>query len=119
MLTDTERTEIKRHLSFHAVKQSFFPVVEGFRAVDDIMDFLDVTPATEAAVRVILGRLAKLETQLDGAGGRLKATRVGSIALDGGEEHDQLWREIKRWRKELSTLIGIPIRGQSNALTVV
>lgn len=117
-LTDAQRTSVLRHLGFHAVSQSRFPIVEGFAAIGTILDALADTPATETEVIAILGRLAALETALDGARSRLKASEVGSITLNA-DEHDQLWREIKRWRGELSTIVGIPLRHTGGALMVV
>src|SRR5690348_1535757 len=101
-LTDAEKTSIKRHLGYHAVAQSRFPLVEGFSALSDIL--ADLPAATEAEVRAILTRLANLETAMDDGRERLAAAKVGAITLNGAELV-KLTAERSRWRRELSNLL--------------
>lgn len=98
-LSADEKAAIKRHLGYHSVSQSLYPIVEGFAVINTILDGITATPETETAARAILTRLGNLETQIDAAPSRLKATKVGSIELPKAGELDALWSEVKRWRR--------------------
>ena len=118
-LSDAHKTTIKRHLGYHAVSQSFYPLIEGFAAIDSILSDLAATPETEIQAVAILDRLAALEARLDA-----EPATLGVIELEGDVRFrdtpplDALWTEVKRWRTELSILIGIPMRRGSTAIVV-
>lgn len=106
-LTDAQKTSIRRHLGLNAASPALYPWVPTFYTVTQILDTLPA--ATETEVGAILDRLAALEGSLDAASNqRLKAQKLGTITLRA-DETDKLWTEIKRWRRELSTITGIPI----------
>jgi hypothetical protein len=105
-LTDAQKVSIKRHLGLNAASGALYPFVDVFFSVEEVLSTLPA--ATETEVIALLDRLAALETSLDGASTqRLQAIKVGSITLRD-DETDKLWREVGRWRRELSTILGIP-----------
>lgn len=104
-LTAAQKVAIKRHLGMNSAAPSWYPYVDPFVAVGQILETLPA--ATEAECVVILTRLAAIETSLDAARSRLKAEQVGSIKLNGAEIR-QLRGELNRWRAELSILLGVP-----------
>jgi hypothetical protein len=108
MLTAAQRMQVRRHLGYHSVAQSRYPLIEGFASLNSILDDLADTPETEAEVVVILGNLDALETRINAAPARLAASQAEDVTLNG-QELNQLWGEVRRWRRELSTLIGIPL----------
>lgn len=107
-LTEAQKTSIKRHLGYHGVAQSRYPLVEGFSSLEQV--FIDLPAATEAEVVTILERIEELEDDAHAARSRFKALKVGSIELPGRGEFDSLRSSINHWRQELSTLLGIPRR---------
>lgn len=109
-LTEAQKVSIRRHLGFHSVSQSFYPLIEGFYSIDSILNDLDVTPDTIDAAVVILDRLDALEARIDKASSHLEIEQVEDIKFRGPVGSDALWSELRRWRRELSTLIGIPMR---------
>ncbi len=117
-LTATQKMSVKRHLGYHSVSQSLYPLIDGFASIDTILTDLDQTPETVTETIAILTRLDNLEAAIGSAPVRLKAAKVSSIELNH-DELDQLWRELKRWRRELSVLIGIPLRNAGARMMVV
>jgi len=109
-LTDAEKVSIKRHLGMNSAAEANYPWVDVFWAVDKVLTTL--SSAAETETRSILTRLTGLETSLDAAKNRLKASAVGSIDLND-REHDKLWRELRRWRRELAVLLGVPLVNSS------
>jgi hypothetical protein len=67
-LTAAQKATVKRHLGYHAVAQSLYPIVDGFYTVDTILSALPAE--TETQVVEILTRLGNIETQLDSAPGQ-------------------------------------------------
>lgn len=116
MLTDAQKTAIRRHLGLNAASPALYPWVPTFYTVTQILDTLPA--ATEAEVVTLLDRLAAIETSLDDARKRLKATGVGSISLNRNEL-DQLWRERRRWIGQLSTISGVPCVTSGPTVVVV
>jgi hypothetical protein len=113
-----EKTQIKRHLGYHAVAQSRYPLVEGFYALEDILATVPLETETEG--RVLLERCNAIESDMAGVrtGKRLQASKVGEITLNR-DELRQLEGELSRNRRELAMLLGIPYRRGANALMVV
>jgi hypothetical protein len=105
-LTDTQKTAVRRHLGYNAASEALYPFVDTFFSVTRVLS--DLPAATEDEVVTILGRLSALESALDGAPGRgMKVTHLGTIDLNP-QEADRLWVEVRRWRRELSTILGLP-----------
>lgn len=119
MLTDAQKMQVKRDLGYHSVSQSFYPIIEGFASVDQILDELAITPDTETEVVTILGNLTAIEAQINNTVCRIGVEKTGSITLtpDGGQA--ELWRALTRWRRELSVLVGAPMRYPTARLVVV
>jgi hypothetical protein len=119
VLTAEQKMQVKRHLGYHSVSQSFYPLIDGFASIDTILSDLSATPETEAEVVVLLGRLAAIEDQIDAVVKRVGVEKAGAIGLtpDGGGA--ELWRALGRWRRELSILIGIPQRVPPGGVVVV
>lgn len=115
-LTDAEKVSIRRHLGLNSASAAWYPYIETFFSANSILETLPA--ATETECRAILTRLTDIETALDSARGRLKASEVGSIALNN-EEPKHLRRELQHWRSELSTLLGIPLRSRGGTITVL
>ena len=115
-LTDAEKVSIRRHLGYNAAAEANYPWIDTFHSLTNVLDSAPEETATEA--RDILGRLSSLEEALDSAPSRLKARKVGEIQLNGTET-DQLWREVRRWRRELATLLGVPLAARGTAIVVV
>ena len=107
MLTTTEQMQVKRHLGYSTVAPSLYPLADVWLTAGQILASLP--DETETEVRDILTRLGNLETQIGDAPSRLKAIRLGSIELPKAGELDALWTEVKRWRRELSILTGLPM----------
>lgn len=105
-LTAAQKVAIKRHLGMNSAAPSWYPYVDPFVAIGQILDTLPA--ATESECVVILTRLAAIEASLDAARSRLKASEVGSIKLNASEI-GQLRAELHRWRRELSILLGVPL----------
>jgi len=116
-LTDAQKTAIKRHLGYHAVAQSRYPLVEGFSSVTQVLT--DLPAETEAEVVAILGRLAALESRLDAAPDNLTLSVAEDVEFRGPGELEALWGEIRRWRIELSTLLGLPMRRAGASIPIV
>jgi hypothetical protein len=115
-LTAAQKATVKRHLGYHAVAQSLYPIVDGFYTVDTILSALPAE--TETQVVEILTRLGNIETQLDSAPANLTLEKAEDVTFRGPGELDGLWVEVKRWRVELSTLTGIPMRRGGAAIVV-
>jgi len=115
-LTEAERVSIRRHLGMNSANAALYPWVPTFFAVNDVLDSLPA--ATETETRSILTKLADIETRLAGALDRLQASKVGTINLNA-DETDLLHRERRRWRVELSTLLGVPLVGGGAQIRVV
>lgn len=116
-LTDAERVSVRRHLGMNSASAALYPWVPTFFAVNDVLDTLPA--ATETEARAILTRLADIESRLsDGALDRLQAAKVGEISLNG-DEPEALRRELRRWRVELSTLLGLPMANAGGQIRVV
>jgi hypothetical protein len=106
VLSDAQKTVIRRHLGYHSAAEANYPFIDTFWSVTRILETLPA--ATESEVISILDRLATIEASLSSATNlRLQASSVGGIKLNP-DEIDRLWTEIKRWRRELSALLGLP-----------
>jgi hypothetical protein len=114
--TDAEKVSIRRHLGINSASKAWYPYITVFFAVDDVLETLPAASETEC--RSILTRLTGIETQLDAALGRLKASAVGTIKLNADETR-QVRAELWRWRAELSNLLGVPLAHRPGAVTVV
>src|SRR5215813_8005189 len=114
-LTDAEIVSARRHLGVNAALEALYPFVETFFSVKRILTTLPA--ATEDEVRAILACLDAREASIDRAHGD-QALAVGSITLNP-RDRDILWTEIRRWRRELSTLVGIPLRSEVGSMLVV
>lgn len=112
-LTDAEKVSIRRHLGLNSASAANYPFIETFFSANQVLETLSATAETEC--RTILTRLTNIETSLDSALGRLKASEVGSITLNN-EEPGHLRRELKHWRRELAVLLGIPIRDRGGVV---
>ena len=64
-----------------------------------------------------MDRPAVLEAQFDTAGSRLKASIVDPITLNA-DDHDKVWSQIRRWRRELSVVTGQPSNGSQRMMVV-
>lgn len=73
------------------------------------MRALDTTPESEAIVTSLLASLADIDQKLVAAHARLKASNVGSIALNGAEV-SQLRGEGRRFSGRLAGLLGVELR---------
>ncbi len=104
--SEAEKVSIRRHLGLNSAAAANYPWVDTFHAVNEILT--NTPAATETEARAILTRLTDIETRLSGALDRLQASTVGSINLNA-RETSQLRGELKRWRSELSTLLGVPM----------
>lgn len=110
MLTEAEKVSIRRHLGLNSAAEANYPYIDTFHAVARVLDSLPTEAETEA--RTILDRLTDIETRLAGeALTSLKAEKVGSIALNV-RHPGHLRAELKNWRRELSTLLGVPMVGR-------
>lgn len=114
--TDQEKVQLRRHLGLSTVAESNYPWVDTFWAVDKVLTTLST--AAEAEARSILAKLTTIETALDTAISRLKASKVGSITLNATETRD-LRTERARWRRELSVLLGVPLAHPGGMIQVV
>jgi hypothetical protein len=116
-LTEAEKVAIKRHLGLNSASAALYSFVPTFFAVGDVLDTLPA--ATETEARTILDRITDIESRLaTGALDRLQASRLGSIGLNP-DEPDALRRELRRWRVELSNLLGLPLVGGGSEIRVV
>lgn len=115
-LTDAEKVSIRRHLGLNSASRAWYPYIESFFSVDDVLETLPTDAETEC--RVILTRLTNLETALDGALVRLKVSKAGGIVLNPDETR-QLRTELEQWRRELSNLLGVPRANRGGRITVV
>ena len=115
-LTAAEKVSIRRHLGYNSAAESNYPWLDVFRTLSQVLE--SVVADQEQEVRAILTRLANLETALDAAPGRFKVNAIGSIDLRP-EEPDQLWREVRRWRRELSIVLGVPLARSGTEIRVV
>ncbi len=115
-LTAAEKVSIKRHLGLNSASEALYPWVPTFYSVNRVLDTLPAAAETEA--RTILARLTDIETRLSSALDRFKASVVGSIKLNA-EEVSRLRSEMRLWRRELSTLLGVPLLQSAAAIQVV
>jgi hypothetical protein len=116
-LTEAEKVAIRRHLGLNSAAAALYPFVPTFFAVAEVLETLPAE--TEAEARILLDRLADIETRLaTGALDRLQASKVGKIGLNA-DEPEALRRELRRWRVELSTLLGVPMIGGGAQMRVV
>lgn len=115
-LSNAEKVSIRRHLGLNSASRAWYPYISTFFSADDVLETLSTEAETEC--RSILTRLTSLETALDAAVTRLKASKVGSIELNHDETR-QLGAELGRWRRELSALLGVPIARRGGQITVV
>lgn len=115
MLTDAEKTSVKRHLGMSSAAPSLYPQVDVFITAGQILATLPAE--TETAVRGILTRLDNLETLIDAAPARLVVSQSGTTKLNN-DELNGLWREVKRWRRELSVVTGLPNLRSDGAILV-
>lgn len=104
-LSTAEKVDIKRHLGLNSANEAWYPWVQAFFTADRILETLPTD--TEDAARTILNRLTTLEADLDGTAARMKVSGLGPIKMNPVET-DKLWTEIRRWRNELSILLGLP-----------
>ena len=104
-LTAAEKVTIKRHLGLNSASAALYPFIPTFFSVDQVLTTLPA--ATESEARTILGRLSAIEAQLSSALDRFKASVVGSIHLSA-DEPGRLRAELRQWRRELATLLGLP-----------
>lgn len=116
MLTPQQIMSVKRHLGYSTVAPSLYPLAGVWLNAQQILTTLPTE--TETEVTSILTRLDNLETKIDGAPARLAAAKVGTIALNA-DELPQLWAEIRRWRRELSVLTGLPDLRAGRSMMVV
>jgi hypothetical protein len=114
-LTDAEKTAIRRHLGLNAASPALYPFVPTFHAVTNVLDTLP--EATETEARAILERLAVIEGELGDAITLLAVSRDGSIAINPDHTR-QLRAERHQWRRELSTLLGVPLAHNGTQITV-
>lgn len=114
-LTDAEKTAIRRHLGLNSASSALYPFVPTFFAVNGVLDTLP--EATETEARTILQRLEFIEAELDEAITLLAASRDGSITLNPDQTR-QLRTERHQWRRELSTLLGVPLARTGTQITV-
>ncbi len=105
-LTDAEKVSVRRHLGLNSANAALYPFVPTFFAINDVLDTLPA--ASEEECRAILERLALIERELGDAITLLAASQDGSITLNA-EQTRQLRAERHQWRRELSTLLGVPI----------
>jgi hypothetical protein len=115
MLTDIEQMQVKRHLGMSTVSPSLYPLTDVWLTAGQILSTLPAE--TETEVRDILTRLTNLETAIDGAPRRLMVSAAGSVKLNN-EELNGLWREVRRWRRELSVVTGLPSLRSEGAIFV-
>lgn len=113
--SEAERVSIRRHLGLNSAAAANYPWIEVFHAVNDVLT--NTPAATETEARSILTRLTDIETRLSGALDRLQASAVGSIRLRD-DETSQLRGELRRWRGELSTLLGVPMARRPGGIVV-
>jgi len=92
-------------LGYPAPSQPEFLVREAFRRIDD--EGLE-------RVRLDLCNLRDIETQLGSARTRMKATRIGELAINPNETA-QLRREMKYWTARLADDLGSPANPFSDA----
>jgi hypothetical protein len=114
-LSEAEHVAVRRHLGYNAAAEANYPFVETFFAVTNVLESLP--SAAEDECRAILVRLADLEERLTGALGRIKAEAAGPIRLNPAELR-QLRSEVGSWRRELSTLLGLPLYRRGPSITV-
>ena len=107
-LTSAQVTSAKRHLGYNAQRPAWYPLLDTFYNVDTILSDPQMPVDAVAQVGAILDRLDALEARIDDAPSRLRAAKVSSIDLQP-DELDRLWREVRRWRRELSVITGLPI----------
>lgn len=107
-LTAAELVACKRHLGMNSAAPSWYPYVDSFVTVGQILATLP--PETEVECKAILTKLADIETRLTDALDRRQASAVGSITLNADELRD-LRGELRRWRRELANLVGVPAVG--------
>jgi hypothetical protein len=115
-LTAAEKVSVKRALGYNSASEALYPIIPPPYSLNQVLDTLPAE--TETEVRSILTRLTAIETALDTAIGRLKAIQVGSIKLND-QETRQLRAERAAWRRELSTLLGVPLARAPGQIVVV
>lgn len=116
VLSFSERARCRYHLGYPSV-QAFDSIQLGMvamsqplflveRAMDNLLD--EAVPI----FREHIGRLDKINEQLDEARGRMRAAVVDEITLQP-EEVIMLKREYKFWATSLADLLGCPINAYS------
>ena len=116
MLTAAQLVAAKRALGMNSAAEANYPFIDSFWSANRILTTLP--PATELEVVAILVRLAAIEAEVDLARRRLKASAVGRIALRP-DEIGALRSELRTWRRELSTITGVPCVGQGSQMMVL
>lgn len=77
----------------------------------------NLTAPVEAQVSDLLTKIAAMREKLFGSSARMLVKRVGDIELNT-DEHSLLSGENKRLLRDLSSLLGIPLQGRGNMISV-
>jgi hypothetical protein len=106
-LTETERTRIRRYLGWS----------DRYIATDNNLQqalvSVDSRAETVTEIRTLLARCDQLEIDIIAAQRRLKAYKVGSLELPGGDEIDKLRDMGRQWTGQLGRLLGVAARGDA------
>ena len=104
-LTAVQRADVRAALGWSARFHQFDSRLE------QAMNALATEPEAEAQVIALLAEVTDIETKLKAAHSRLKATKVGSINLDGlRTEQAGLRAEGRRHTGKLAAILGVERR---------
>ena len=78
---------------------------------------VNLTAPVEAQVGDLLTKIAAMREKLFGSSARMLVKRVGDIELNT-DEHPLLSGEHRRLLRDLSSLLGIPLQGRGNMVSI-
>jgi hypothetical protein len=114
---DSEITDVMRFLGYPDWAALGPSIQLGYPAATQPMfmayDSLNrITATSRAVVRDHVHELICIEKQLSGARGRMRAERVGEVAMNASEA-SQLRTEYTFWQRKLADLLGVTINTHS------
>lgn len=102
-LTEAQKLDLRMYLGWSDRFHQFDSELEQAIAA------MEARPATEAKVLTLLTECTRVDTLIQGAEGRLKASVVGSIELNAGEI-DRLRERGRTAVKRIATVLGVDVR---------